>query len=239
MKRALVTGASGDLGGAISKVLAAAGNYVYVHANNNFNRAQDVVRSIQQEDGRAEAVQFNVCDQAETQAALEVMLEKGAIQILVNNAGLHNDVVMAGMRPEQWHEVIDVNLNGFYNVSQPLLLPMIKTRWGRIINIASVAGVIGNRGQVNYAAAKAGLIGATKSMSLEMSSRGITANAIAPGIIEGAMTAGVFDKETIKQIVPMQRAGRPEEVAALVAFLASDEAAYITGQAININGGMV
>lgn len=239
MKRALVTGASGDLGGAISKALAAAGNYVYVHANNNFNRAQDIVRSIQQEGGRAEAVQFNVCDQVVTQAALEAILENGAIQILVNNAGLHNDVVMAGMRPEQWHEVIDVNLNGFYNVSQPLLLPMIKTRWGRIINIASVAGVIGNRGQVNYAAAKAGLIGATKSMSLEMSSRGITANAIAPGIIEGAMTAGAFDKETIKQIVPMQRAGRPEEVAALVAFLASDEAAYITGQAININGGMV
>jgi len=239
MKRALVTGASGDLGGAISIALATAGNYVYVHANNNLERAENIVSVIRQKGGEAEAIQFNVCDQAATKTALEGMLENGPIQILVNNAGLHNDAVMAGMSPEQWHQVIDVNLNGFYNVTQPLLLPMIRTRWGRIINIASIAGVIGNRGQANYAAAKAGLIGATKSMSLEMSSRGITVNAIAPGIIEGAMTGSMFDKESIKKMVPMQRAGKPEEVAALVAFCASDEAGYITGQAININGGMV
>ena len=239
MKRALVTGASGDLGGAISTALANAGNYVYIHANNNLERAENIVSSIRQKGGEAEAIQFNVCDQAATKAALENILENGPIQILVNNAGLHNDVVMAGMSPEQWHQVIDVNLNGFYNVTQPLLLPMIRTRWGRIINIASIAGVIGNRGQANYAAAKAGLIGATKSMSLEMSSRGITVNAIAPGIIEGAITGKIFDQETIKKIVPMQRAGNPEEVADLVAFFASDKAGYITGQAININGGMV
>lgn len=239
MKRALVTGGSGDIGSAICKALATAGNFVYVHANNNYERAQDIVRMIQQQGGKAEAVMFDVCNQNETHAALQKILKNGPIQILINNAGIHNDAVMAGMRSEQWSEVIDVNLNGFFNVSQPLLLPMIQTRWGRIINIASIAGVVGNRGQANYAAAKAGLIGATKSMSLEMSSRGITANAIAPGIIEGAMTGKTFNKETIKQLVPMQRAGRPGEVAALVAFLASEDAAYITGQTINISGGMV
>ncbi|VAW63135.1 3-oxoacyl-[acyl-carrier protein] reductase [hydrothermal vent metagenome] len=239
MKRVLVTGGSGDLGGAIAKALARTGYYVYVHANKNISRAQDVVHLICSEGGCAKAIQFNVCDQPGVQRALSDVLEGGAIQILVNNAGTHNDAVMAGMRPEQWREVIDINLNGFYNVSQPLLLPMLKTRWGRIINIASVAGVMGNRGQANYAAAKAGLIGATKSMSLEMSSRGVTVNAVAPGIIEGEMSAGVFDKAAIKKIVPMNRAGKVEEVAALVAFLASDEAAYISGQVIGVNGGML
>lgn len=239
MRLALVTGGSGDLGGAISMALAAAGNYVYVHANSNLDKAEGIVNLIRQEGYEAEAVQFDVCDHSAVEAVLTCILEKGPIQILVNNAGVHNDAVLAGMRPEQWHDVIDVNLNGFYNVSQPLLLPMIKTRWGRIINIASIAGILGNRGQANYAAAKAGLIGATKSMSQEMSSRGVTVNAVAPGIIEGAMTEGGFDKETVKQMVPMQRAGTPCEVAALVAFLASDDASYITGQTISINGGMV
>lgn len=238
MRLALVTGGSGDIGGAISMALAAAGNYVYVHANNNLDKAEGIVNLIQQEGYEAEAVQFDVCDQSAVKAVLACILEKGPIQVLVNNAGVHNDAVLAGMKSEQWHEVIDVNLNGFYNVTQPLLLPMIKARWGRIINITSIAGVLGNRGQANYAAAKAGLIGATKSMSQEMSSRGITSNAIAPGIIEGAMADTVFDKETINRLVPTQRAGKPEEVASLVAFLASEEAAYITGQVIGINGGM-
>lgn len=238
MTRALVTGGSGDLGGAISEALAKAGNYVYVHANSNIEKAEKLVNLIRKKGYKAEAVQFDISDQAVTHAVLERILENGPVQILVNNAGLHNDAVMAGMKSEQWHEVIDVNLNGFYNVTQPLLLPMIKARWGRIINITSIAGVVGNRGQANYAAAKAGLIGATKSMSQEMSSRGITSNAIAPGIIEGAMADTVFDKETINRLVPTQRAGKPEEVASLVAFLASEEAAYITGQVIGINGGM-
>ena len=146
---------------------------------------------------------------------------------------------MPGMKREQWSRVIDVSLNGFFNVTQPLLMPMIGTRWGRIINISSVAALAGNRGQTNYAAAKAGLHGATKSLALELASRGVTVNAVAPGIIASAMTEGVFSKETIAKLVPMKREGRPEEVAALVGFLASDSAAYISGQIISINGAMI
>jgi 3-oxoacyl-[acyl-carrier protein] reductase len=142
------------------------------------------------------------------------------------------------MSREQWSQVIDVSLNGFYNVTQPLLMPMIRTRWGRIINMSSVAGVMGNRGQTNYSAAKSALHGATKTLALELASRRITVNAIAPGIIESSMTENSFDKDMIKKIVPMQRAGTVNEVAALVAFLCSDDAAYISGQIININGAM-
>jgi len=238
IKRALVTGGSGDIGSAISKALASDGYYVYVHANSNLKKAEAIVDEIKLNGGNAEAVQFNICDQKATQAMLDEILKEGPIQILVNNAGIHSDVVMAGMTTSQWHNVIDVNLNGFYNVTQPLLLPMIRTRWGRIINMTSVAGEMGNRGQVNYAAAKAGLIGATKSMSQEMASRGITANAVAPGIIAGKMIEDTFDKESIKQLIPMGRAGTPEEVAELVSFLASEKSSYITGQVISINGGM-
>jgi len=209
-----------------------------VHSFRNLDRAGQIVKKINSKGGSALAVSFDLTSPEDTGQAIESMLEQGEIQVLVNNAGFHDDAVMVGMNPDQWHSVIDVCLNGFYHVTQPILLPMIKTRWGRIINIASIAGVMGNRGQANYAAAKAGLIGATKSMSQEMSSRGITTNAVAPGIIEGAMTNGVFDKETINQLVPMQRAGTPKEVASLVAFLASEEAAYISGQVIGINGGM-
>ena len=160
------------------------------------------------------------------------------MQILVHNAGIHDDAPMAGMQPEQWNRVIDVSLNGFYNVAQPLMLPMLATRWGRVIALSSIAGVMGNRGQSNYAAAKAGLHGAVKSLALELASRGVTANTIAPGIIAGSMTSTAFDAETIKQLVPMKRSGTPDEVAALVGFLASDEAAYISGQIISINGAM-
>ena len=239
MKRALVTGGSGGIGAAICKRLAADGHHVIVHANRSLDKAETVVAAIRAAGGSAEAVAFDVTDRAATAATLDKLLEAGAIQILVNNAGIHADAVFPGMSGEQWDSVIAVSLNGFYNVTQPLTLPMIRTRWGRIVTVSSIAGITGNRGQVNYSAAKGALHAASKSLALELASRGITVNAVAPGIIATDMIEGTFDADTIKQLVPMKRAGKPEEVADLVAFLASDNAAYISGQVISINGGMI
>jgi 3-oxoacyl-[acyl-carrier protein] reductase len=239
VRRALVTGGSGAIGGAICRKLAEDGLHVYAHANKAGAQAEALVADMVARGGSATAVAFDVTDADATAAALRALLADGPIQVLVNNAGIHDDAVMPGMRRAQWSSVIDVSLNGFFNVTQPLLMPMIGTRWGRIVNISSVSGLVGNRGQTNYAAAKSGLHGATKSLSLELASRGITVNAIAPGIITSAMAGKAFDKETIARLVPMKRAGTPEEVAELAAFLASDRAAYITGQVISINGGMI
>lgn len=237
-RRALVTGGSGDLGGAICRRLAADGAHVIVHANANLARADAVVAQIIADGGSAQAVAFDVADNDAVSAALEGLLADGPIQIVVNNAGIHDDAPMAGMDAQRWQRVIDVSLNGFFNVTQPLLLPMARTRWGRIVSVSSVAAVLGNRGQTNYAAAKAGLHGASKSLAREMASRGISVNVVAPGVIEGQMAADAFPPELIKQTVPAARAGTPEEVAALVAFLCSDVAGYINGQVIGINGGM-
>jgi 3-oxoacyl-[acyl-carrier protein] reductase len=236
--RALVTGGSGALGRAISEALAKAGHEVWVHANRSLAQAEATAQRIVAAGGSAHAIAFDVTDAEATRRALEGLLESAPVQILINNAGIHHDAPMPGMTQEQWRSVIDVSLNGFFNVTQPLLMPMIRTRWGRIVNMASVAGVAGNRGQVNYAAAKAGLIGATKSLSLELASRGITVNAVAPGIIESPMAGSAFPPERIKQLVPAQRAGQPEEVASMVAYLVSDAAAYVTGQVLSINGGL-
>ncbi len=239
MKRALVTGGSGGIGAAICRRLAADGHHVIVHANRSLGKADAVVAEIVAAGGSAEAVSFDVTDRTATAAALAALLEAGPIQILVNNAGIHSDAVFPGMSGEQWDSVLDVSLNGFFNVTQPLTMPMLRTRWGRIVNISSIAGITGNRGQVNYSAAKAALHAAGKSLALELASRNITVNAVAPGIIATDMSEGAFDADAIKKLVPMQRAGQPEEVAELVAFLASDRAAYISGQVISINGAMI
>jgi 3-oxoacyl-[acyl-carrier protein] reductase len=238
MKRALVTGGSGSIGAAICRQLAADGHHVCVHANRNLGQAERLAAAIVSARGSAQAVAFDVTDPEQTLAALQGLLAGGPLQIVINNAGIHDDAIMPGMNFGQWFRVIDVSLNGFFNVTQPLLLPMIRTRWGRIVNVSSVAALVGNRGQANYAAAKAGLHGATKSLALELASRGITVNAVAPGIIASPMSEGVFSREAIDHLVPMKRAGKPEEVAALVAFLVSDRAGYISGQIISVNGAM-
>jgi 3-oxoacyl-[acyl-carrier protein] reductase len=237
-RRALVTGGSGELGGAICLALAAGGYHVIVHANRSLLRAEAAVATMKAAGGSAQATAFDVCDAEVTRAALEVLLDEGPIHAVVNNAGIHDDAPMAGMSADQWHRVIDVSLHGFFNVTQPLLLPMARGRFGRIVSISSVAALLGNRGQTNYAAAKAALHGASKSLAREMASRGITVNVVAPGVIEGRMADTAFPPERIRELVPAQRAGTPEEVAALVAFLCSDAAAYINGQVIGVNGGM-
>jgi 3-oxoacyl-[acyl-carrier protein] reductase len=239
VKRALVTGGSGAIGAAICTALAAEGHHVYIHARGGLERAKALAAEITARGSSAETVAFDVTDAAAAEAALTALVASGPIQIIVNNAGIHDDAVMPAMRRDQWSRVIDVSLNGFFNVTQPLLMPMIGTRWGRIVNLSSVTAVAGNRGQTNYAAAKAGLHGATRSLALELASRGITVNTVAPGIIASPVSDKAFTKEAIDRLVPMKRAGKPEEVADLVVFLVSDRAAYISGQLISINGGMI
>ena len=238
-RRALVTGGSSPIGAAICRRLAEDGHEVLIHAHAGLARAGALAAEIVASGGVADAFACDLTDIPATEAALATLLAEGRpVQILVHNAGTHDDVPLAGMSEAQWRSVVDVSLTGFYAALRPLILPMIGTRWGRVIAISSISGLLGNRGQVNYAAAKAGLIGAIKSVSLEYASRGVTANAVAPGVIESPAVAAAMTREQIAALVPARRAGKPEEVAELVAFLASARAAYISGQVIAVSGGL-
>lgn len=239
-RHALVTGASGAIGAAIGRALAADGLAVVLHANRNVSGAQALAEELQASYGNdaASVTMFDVTDAEQTEAVLSDLVESNPISVLVNNAGIHDDAPMAGMSHQQWTRVIDVSLHGFYNTTRPLLMQMMRNRWGRVLSISSIAGIMGNRGQANYAAAKAGLHGATKSLAREVASRGITANVVAPGMVESDMTKDLFTPEQVKSMVPAGRMGTPEEIAAVVRFLASDAASYVNGQVIGVDGGM-
>ncbi|MBA3614353.1 MAG: 3-oxoacyl-ACP reductase FabG [Nitrospirales bacterium] len=237
-KRALVTGGNSAIGSAICQELAKDGFHVIVHGHSHPESSESVASTIQDKGGTAETVSFDLTEADATLQALQGLLEQGPVQVLVHNAGMFHDAPMAGMTAEQWKQVIDVSLNGFFHVTQPLLLPMIRTRWGRIITISSLSGMIGHRGQTNYAAAKAGLHGASKSLAFEVASRGITVNVVAPGLIQSPSIEHTFTLEQIESMVPMKRVGQPEEVAVVVGFLASERASYLSGQVIGVNGAM-
>lgn len=237
--RALVTGGSRGIGAAIALKLAQSGHPIVLNFRSHQAAAEAIRDRIRDLGVEVTLCPFDVADARQSASALAALLEdgRGPIGILVNNAGIARDNSFPVMNQEEWESVTRTTLDGFYNVTRPLLMPMVRQRFGRIVNIASFSGVAGNRGQVNYSAAKAGLIGATKALALEVARRNITVNAVAPGLIETEMIQDApVDK--ILEHIPMRRLGKPEEVASLVAFLASDEAGYITGQVLGINGGL-
>jgi 3-oxoacyl-[acyl-carrier protein] reductase len=238
MSRALVTGASRGIGAAIAKALARAGHEVVLNYRSQHEQAERVRAEIAAAGGRAALACFDVCDREAVASAIARLLEQDEpIEVLVNNAGIAKDNAFPAIPFADWEAVTRTTLDGFYHVTQPLVMPMVRRRRGRIINISSISGVRGNRGQTNYAAAKAGLIGATKALAIELAKRNITVNAVAPGLIDTDMLAGAPVEHALK-LIPMARLGRAEEVAELVAFLASEKAAYITGQVIGIDGGL-
>jgi 3-oxoacyl-[acyl-carrier protein] reductase len=240
-KIALVTGASQGIGEAIAKALAKQGALVVCAARTE-SKLQSVAEAIRAEGGQADVVVMDLGSTESVKAAVATTLERhGALHILVNNAGITRDKLLIQMKEEDWDAVINTNLKGAYTAIQAVTKSMMKQRTGRIINIASVVGQMGNAGQANYVAAKAGLIGLTKSVARELASRNVTANAVTPGYIETDMTSGLPEdvKAEFTKSIPLGRMGKPEDIAAAVCFLASDEAAYVTGQIVSVNGGML
>ena len=238
---AVVTGASRGIGRAIALALATAGAKVVVNYARSSTAAEDIVAQIAAEGGQALALQADVAQAEQVDALISGTLEAfGRIDILVNNAGITRDTLLLRMKPEDWQAVIDLNLTGVFLCTRAVAKGMLKQRSGRIINIASVAGQMGNPGQANYSAAKAGVIGFTKTVAKELASRGVTVNAVAPGFIATDMTEDLPNTEDILKFIPLGRFGQPEEIAGMVRFLAADPAAaYITGQVFNVDGGMV
>ncbi|MCR5724050.1 MAG: 3-oxoacyl-ACP reductase FabG [Treponema sp.] len=238
-KKVLVTGASGGIGRAIALAAAQAGYEVVAHYNHGKEKIDALLADIAAAGGKASAIQFDVADRADCASKLEAWSEEnGAFWGIVLNAGICRDNAFPALSDENWDSVIHTNLDGFYNVLKPLVMPLCRKKKGRVITIASVSGVMGNRGQVNYSASKAGIIGATKALAVELASRKITVNCIAPGFIETDMIKDA-PVEHILPTIPMGRAGKPEEVAAAAIFLLSEGASYITRQVININGGII
>lgn len=243
-KKVLVTGASGGIGRAIAVDAAKAGYYVICHYCGSQAKAEETLNQIKAAGGQGELIQFDVSNRDDCKAKLDELTAKyGVLWGVVNNAGITRDNTFAALSGEDWDKVIHTNLDSFYNVLNPLIMPMASRknkRGGRIITISSVSGVNGNRGQTNYSAAKAGIIGATKALAVELAGRGITVNAIAPGVIETEMTKAIDPAvyDIIMSTIPMKRAGQPEEIASAVTYLLSEGAAYITRQVIEIDGGM-